>query len=98
MALFPLNVPFQPYCGSFTGKFVCSKTICPHLLNILSDLTRSAHLDLAEINHKQLIESGVPPEKIYVAGLCTFCHPDDFHSYRRDRDQAGRMLSVIGLR
>ena len=64
----------------------------------LSDLTRSAHLDLAEINHKQLIESGVPPEKIYVAGLCTFCHPDDFHSYRRDRDQAGRMLSVIGLR
>ncbi|PYT32158.1 MAG: peptidoglycan editing factor PgeF [Acidobacteria bacterium] len=64
----------------------------------LSDLAHSAHLDLAEINRKQLIESGVPSEKIYVAGLCTLCHPDDFHSYRRDRDHAGRMLSVIGLR
>ena len=64
----------------------------------LSKLTHSAHLDLAEINRKQLIESGVPAEKIYVAGLCTLCHPEDFHSYRRDRADAGRMLSVIGLR
>jgi YfiH family protein len=64
----------------------------------LSDSTHSAHLDLAEINRQQLIESGVPPEKIYVAGLCTKCQADDFHSYRRDHDRAGRMLSVIGLR
>jgi len=64
----------------------------------LSDSTHSAHLDLVEINRQQLIESGVPPAKIYSAGLCTRCQANDFHSYRRDHDRAGRMLSVIGQR
>ena len=58
--------------------------------------TGSCHIDLAEANRRQLIEAGVPESRIYAANLCTKCNADDFHSYRRDKEQAGRMLSFIG--
>jgi len=55
----------------------------------------AARIDLAEANRAQLIESGVPADQIDVLGLCTFCDPSLFHSYRRDKDRAGRMISYI---
>jgi polyphenol oxidase len=54
------------------------------------------HLDLAEINRRQIAHCGVPSGQIYVANICTLCDPD-FHSFRRDKEQAGRMLSVVGV-
>ena len=63
----------------------------------LSNITHPIHLDLAEINRRQVARSGVPPNQIYVAGICTMCERD-FHSFRRDKQHAGRMLSVVGLR
>lgn len=63
----------------------------------LSDITHPIHLDLAEINRRQVARSGVPTNQIYVAGICTMCERD-FHSFRRDKQHAGRMLSVVGLR
>ena len=51
-------------------------------------------LDLAAENRRQLEEAGVP--RIYLAGLCTMCGPE-FHSYRRDRDAAGRMHAFAGI-
>ena len=56
------------------------------------------NLDLAEINQQQLIEHGVSPGRIYCANLCTKCLERDFHSWRRDGERAGRMLSVVGIR
>lgn len=50
-------------------------------------------VDLAEINRGQLAEAGV--EHIDVLGLCTFCNADQFWSYRREGEQAGRMISYI---
>lgn len=52
-------------------------------------------LDLAGLNVLQLTASGVSPERITVAGACTFCHPERFYSYRRDGDSAGRMINGI---
>ena len=52
----------------------------------------------AEANRRLLLEAGVPGEQIHTAGLCTMCGVDDFHSYRRDKERAGRMLSVVGIR
>ena len=60
-------------------------------------LAHPIHLDLAQINGKQLIGCGVSAGQIYTAGICTMCN-QEFHSYRRDRGQAGRMLSVVGIR
>lgn len=55
------------------------------------------HLDLGAANRTQLADAGVPPERVEVSTLCTRCRPDLFHSYRRDGEKAGRMLSLIGL-
>lgn len=52
-----------------------------------------AHLDLQAILLAQLIESGLAPERIQRITRCTKCHPDEFHSYRRDGEAAGRMVS-----
>ena len=54
------------------------------------------YLDLRAINRMQLIQAGVPQTQIHRVGPCTFCHPDEFASYRREGAQAGRQLSVIG--
>jgi YfiH family protein len=63
----------------------------------LSDLTHPVHVDLAEINRQQIAGGGLPPAQIYIAGICTMCERD-FHSFRRDKQYAGRMLSVVGVR
>jgi copper oxidase (laccase) domain-containing protein len=57
-----------------------------------------AHLDLVELNRRQLIAAGVSPEKIDAAGLCTACDPKRFFSYRRDRGRAGSLVSGILLK
>ncbi len=55
-----------------------------------------AHIDLTETNRNQLQQAGV--ERIYAANLCTMCNPDDFHSFRRDKEAAGRLYSFAGIR
>ena len=57
-----------------------------------------AHLDLSGINRRQLAEIGIPEQRIYVSQLCTMCRPGEFHSFRRDREAAGRLHSFIGIR
>jgi purine-nucleoside/S-methyl-5'-thioadenosine phosphorylase / adenosine deaminase len=58
----------------------------------------AGRIDLAAANRRQLREAGVPDEQIHVTGACTFCDAARFHSYRRDKDAAGRMISYISLR
>lgn len=55
-------------------------------------------IDLTGVNRRQLVEAGLPETQIYAAGLCTKCGAEDFHSYRRDKESAGRMLSFIGVK
>jgi polyphenol oxidase len=57
-----------------------------------------AHVDLAAANRQQLLASGLDGARIYTASLCTMCLPQEFHSYRRDKQDAGRMFSFAGLR
>jgi YfiH family protein len=56
------------------------------------------HLDLAAENREQLRAAGVPASHIYVANLCTMCGTADFHSFRRDKEAAGRLYSFAGIR
>jgi YfiH family protein len=55
------------------------------------------HLDLEAENGRQLEDAGVTPSRIYASHLCTMCRSDEFHSFRRDREAAGRMYSFIGI-
>ena len=53
------------------------------------------HVDLWRANRDQLERTGVPPDRIHVAELCTKTHAERFHSYRAARERAGRMLAAI---
>ena len=54
------------------------------------------HLDLGETNRRQLIDAGLAPQRIYVSDLCTMCLPEEFHSFRRDKEKAGRLYAFAG--
>jgi hypothetical protein len=54
-------------------------------------------LDLWEANRRQLIDAGVPEDRIEVAGRCTACAPDSFYSHRRDQGTTGRFAAVMML-
>ena len=56
------------------------------------------HIDLAGANRRQLVEAGVTPGRIYASNLCTMCRPEDFYSFRRDGEAAGRLFSFAGIR
>jgi len=56
------------------------------------------HPDLFAINRQQLLEAGLASDHIELLAHCTFCDPQQrFHSYRRDKEQSGRQLSMVGL-
>lgn len=53
------------------------------------------YADLAAINRLQLRLAGVAGQQIEQLGDCTYCHPSEFFSYRREGAQAGRHLAVV---
>lgn len=55
-------------------------------------------LDLPEVNRSRLADFGIPIDRIYVSDLCPMCRADEFHSFRRDKEAAGRMYSFVGIR
>lgn len=62
------------------------------------DLDRKTTLNLEEALLRQLEQAGVERNRVSRAGLCTRCGAGLFHSFRRDRDLAGRMESGIRVR
>jgi YfiH family protein len=63
--------------------------------------TRPGHalVDLLKANREQLESSGVQPDRIHIAPLCTMCRTDLFFSYRQEKKlhgKVGRLMAVIG--
>jgi YfiH family protein len=56
-----------------------------------------AHISLGSANRAQLAAAGVTPERIYASNLCTMCLAEEFHSFRRDGEAAGRLYSFVGV-
>jgi YfiH family protein len=54
------------------------------------------HLDVRGINERQLLARGVRQANIAHVAECTRCHPELYHSYRRDGATGGRMISWVG--
>lgn len=61
-------------------------------------LNTRTHIDLAAACARQLAAEGVPNQQVHDCGICTFTDALHCHSFRRDRESAGRMQSFIGLR
>ncbi len=55
-------------------------------------------LDVLSAIRDQLIEAGLAPQNIETDIDCTHCRSDLYYSYRRDGDNSGRMMSVIGMK
>lgn len=54
------------------------------------------HIDLEAINRSQLRAAGVSEARLHTSGLCTACDIGEFYSFRREKEQAGRLISFIG--
>ena len=52
-------------------------------------------VDLRRIVRAQLVDAGLSPDSIEDVPGCTVCDPVRFHSYRRDGERSGRLLSAI---
>jgi polyphenol oxidase len=85
----------QAAIGPGIGK--CCYEVGPEVAAQFGERGR-AHLDLAEANRRQLVEAGMGAGRIYTANLCTMCLAEEFHSFRRDKEAAGRLYSFVGIR
>jgi len=57
----------------------------------------SMYLNLQEVVIEKLINLGVPRQNITDKNQCTCCS-DDFYSYRRAGEKAGRMIALIAIK
>lgn len=55
-------------------------------------------IDTTLLNKEMLLQEGLKEENIIDSGICTVCHSDKFHSYRVEREKAGRNTAIIGLK
>ena len=62
-----------------------------------ADGNRKWHIDLWEANRLQLLQSGVSPNAIYTAGVCTYTRHEEFFSARRLGIKSGRIFNGIML-
>ena len=85
-----LRVAIGPSIGSCCYE-VGPEVACHFKKWRLGDQIRT--LDLPAVNEIQLTEAGV--REIWKSGECTYCQPERFYSFRREKEQAGRMFSFV---
>ncbi|HJZ80964.1 MAG TPA: peptidoglycan editing factor PgeF [Pyrinomonadaceae bacterium] len=89
----------------------CCYEVGPEVINLFKErftladelltATRDGHarIDLHTANRNQLLEAGLPANRIHLAPLCTMDRNELFFSYRREKQlhgRVGRLMSVIG--
>ena len=54
-------------------------------------------IDTTEINKQILKKAGLKEENIIDSNICTVCNSDICHSFRAEKEQSGRSVSIIEL-
>ncbi|SHH40698.1 conserved hypothetical protein [Clostridium collagenovorans DSM 3089] len=63
------------------------------------EINKGRHLSLYNCILKQLKEFGVMEENIIDIKLCTYCNKEfKLHSYRKDKENSGRMFSYVYIK
>lgn len=88
-----IKAAIGPSLGPCCAEFVNHRQELPeHFQNFM---TAENHFDFWAISRRQLTDSGLDPENIATAGVCTKCSPE-FFSYRRgDWGRFGIMAGVL---
>ena len=55
-------------------------------------------IDTTLINRLLLENSGLLPENIIESKICTMCNSQIMHSYRVDKERAGRNITILGMK
>jgi len=55
------------------------------------------HVDLWGCLENQLLRAGLRAENICLAGICTCCNAEEFHSHRHSKGKCGLMAGVLEL-
>lgn len=88
----------SPSLGPCCAEFIHYRTELPAWMHAYQ--VRPNHFDFWAISRKQLLDAGVLPGHIDVAGICTCCSPQ-FFSYRRATKTTGgitgRNGSIVAL-
>ncbi len=85
-----LGPSIQPCCYQVGEEFR------QYFPNEIIERSSGLYVDVTKNNYRQLIQAGVKKEHIHSSGVCTCCHSKYF-SFRRDAQQAGRMISLMVL-
>lgn len=56
------------------------------------------YIDTIKININEMIDIGVLKENIFTTEICTKCDNKNYHSYRVDKEKAGRNCCLVALR
>jgi len=96
------SVPSQLRVGMGPAlRQCCYEVNSEFLMHFPGSVVKMAHrhyFDLVGENAEQLIAAGISAKNIFDCGICTACRNDEFFSFRKEKDKAGRMLSVITLK
>jgi YfiH family protein len=97
-----LSVPASKLFAA-TGPHIgaCCYKVGPELEKDFPQTSLSRHddalwLDLSAETRRQLIQAGVPAERIGASAPCTASNANDYFSFRRDKQDA-RMLAFLSL-
>jgi YfiH family protein len=82
-SLGPDHAEFMEYRKEFPQEFWEFQTT-PH------------HFDFWAISKMQLTQAGLLEKNIEISAICTHCYPNDYFSYRRDRE-TGRNATIVAL-
>lgn len=78
------------FMKSFNDESIIQKTE-------IKDGKQKYHIDAVKANVNMLKKCGLKKENIIDSGICTVCNNDLLHSYRTEKDKAGRNAAIIGL-
>lgn len=85
-------------CYTVNAPFAAALDHYAHKDTVLIARNNAIYFDLPEFNRLQLMQAGIKKEAINISyNLCTICNRR-FFSHREQAAQAGRQMTVIGLK
>ena len=97
-------------CGAGDIQLIFGPSICGRHYEVGEDFTKyfnppalkrknkKLYFNLVEENKRQALSLGIPKKNIAVSNHCTVSENEHFHSFRVEKENAGRIISFIQLR